>query len=228
MAIKDKAKIYTVYLATFGNGKVYVGVTGTSLEERAKRHGHFHKSKLKQKMYRAIMKYGKESITWTVLITTKDKNEAIEKEKYFIKTYNSKNHDFGYNLTSGGDGCLDLERPYERDYYIDNFGNIFHGGLAAADFHGIKAHVVQNSARKDRVCEDLGYRLYFSKYIDGMLCALPRVKPERHKKIEDITNGICFYSARDAANFHNINYNFVRRVAVGDRNSTCNLKFRFI
>ncbi len=228
MAIKSGAKNYTVYLATFPNGKIYVGVTGSSLEERVRRHGHFHKSKVKQPMYRAIVKYGKASIVWSTLFTTEDKNIAIEKEKFFIKDYNSNNSSIGYNLTSGGDGCLDLVRPYEREYYIDNFGNIFHGSKAAGDFHGLPSYTAHNSARNDSVCEDLPYRLYFSKYVIGMLCAEERRKPEKHCRVEDVTNGICFYSVKDAASFHKLNPKLVRRVALGARERTFGIKFKYL
>ena len=65
------------------------------------------------KFYRAIRKYGKENfyIENILSLEAKTKEELKEflndKEKYFIKIFNSKNN--GYNSTYGGDGVLGLK-----------------------------------------------------------------------------------------------------------------------
>lgn len=88
------------------NGKVYVGKTEKSLEERKRMHewnalnnGHGYKSKF----YNAIRKYGVESFEWSVIDeTSKDKEELAEKEKEYILACNSVG--MGYNISVGGFG----------------------------------------------------------------------------------------------------------------------------
>lgn len=99
-----------IYKATNNiNGKVYIGQTHKTLEERKMRHKH-DSQKMDTYFYRAIRKYGWENFSWEVIednITTEE--ELNEKEKYYIKKYDSfDNKEKGYNTTSGG----------ERDYSL--------------------------------------------------------------------------------------------------------------
>lgn len=66
-------------------------------------------------LYRAIHKYGVENFQFVVLEETAEPNE---REKYYIKLYNTY-HD-GYNETLGGDGAAYLELPEQEicDYYL--------------------------------------------------------------------------------------------------------------
>lgn len=95
-----------VYLATFPNNKCYVGCTSMSLSQRQR--GHKHKAlteKLELPLYRAIRKYGWESITWSILFETESYSEMLIKEKDLIIQYKSK-LPFGYNVTDGGEGTI--------------------------------------------------------------------------------------------------------------------------
>lgn len=90
------------------NNKVYIGMTSLYYTERWNSHKnrsfnqntpdyncHFH---------RAIRKYGLENFDWEV-IEICDNSLLCEREKYWIKFYDSFNT--GYNMTLGGEGnCL--------------------------------------------------------------------------------------------------------------------------
>ena len=52
----------------------------------------------------AIQMYGWDNFSHEIIDTAQTQAEANEKEKYWIKFYNSNNRDKGYNLTEGGDG----------------------------------------------------------------------------------------------------------------------------
>lgn len=102
---------YIVYLATNTiNNKKYVGVTKQSLKARKRSHKHEAFSK-KSHTYnspfkRAIRKYGFKAFKWEVLESDLTKEEALEREKYFIeyyKTYYSYLNSNGYNATIGGE-----------------------------------------------------------------------------------------------------------------------------
>lgn len=83
------------------NTKVYIGITSQQPEKRwkngegYKRHPYF---------YNAIKEFGWENFEHKILFTGLTEQEAIKKEKALIKQYKANQHDFGYNLTNGGEG----------------------------------------------------------------------------------------------------------------------------
>lgn len=92
------------------NGKIYIGQTIQSVKDRWYRHcgkSGISQAELNTHFKRAILKYGKENFrVETVEIC--DSSELNEKEKYYIKYYNSYNE--GYNSTLGGQ---DGYKPYK-------------------------------------------------------------------------------------------------------------------
>lgn len=88
------------------NSKIYIGQTIRSIEERWKEHAEKGSA-----LYRAIHKYGKENFTIEQIDVAVNRDELDEKEKYWIKHYDSTNKKKGYNLTSGGEH---FEIPEER------------------------------------------------------------------------------------------------------------------
>lgn len=86
------------------NNKVYVGKTKHYTLE-ARWHEHIGEARRGSNTYfkRAIRKYGKEGFKVELLCRTTEQ-KLNEKEKEFIRFYDSMNPDKGYNLTPGGDG----------------------------------------------------------------------------------------------------------------------------
>lgn len=100
---------YIVYKHTCReNGKVYIGMTGISLTERAgvNGEGYLHKKKngdwVQPQFARAIVKYGWGNFDHEILFFGLTKVEADEKEKEMIKFYDSRNPQKGYNTREGG------------------------------------------------------------------------------------------------------------------------------
>ncbi len=94
------AKIYKI--TNVINGKMYIGKTERSIEERFRQHRKNTKKEdcKNRPLYRAMNKYGIENFK-TELIEETGKPE--EREKYWIKYYNTYG-EAGYNVTLGGDG----------------------------------------------------------------------------------------------------------------------------
>lgn len=89
-----------VYKAEFPNGKIYIGKT-KNLENRIK--SHFNSIKhYKTKFSRACNKYGFEKIKWSILFESNNIEIINNKEKEFIKMFDSIKS--GYNISTGGDG----------------------------------------------------------------------------------------------------------------------------
>ena len=53
-----------------------------------------------------MAKYGEDNFTLEIIDFADTYDELKEKEKYWIKQYNSTDRNIGYNLTEGGDGTF--------------------------------------------------------------------------------------------------------------------------
>lgn len=86
------------------NGKVYIGKTKKSIEERWKEHIKKAKNRINRRLYDAINKYGPENFTVSELDFTNDDEKINEMESWFIYILHSNDPKYGYNMTVGGDG----------------------------------------------------------------------------------------------------------------------------
>lgn len=89
------------------NGKIYIG-QALSVENRFKRHLAESQEPERTKhslIDKAIAKYGRKNFICELIDDTpKSIEELNEREKYWIKYYNSTNIKIGYKQTIGGDG----------------------------------------------------------------------------------------------------------------------------
>lgn len=84
------------------NNKIYIGQTKKDLRERVSEH-----SRRGHCLCRAIQKYGLPQFEFSIIDTATSCTELNEKEKYWIKHFNSKVPN-GYNLTRGGQANEDI------------------------------------------------------------------------------------------------------------------------
>lgn len=98
--------------------------------------------------YKALRKYGFNNFNFTILEETTKEN-LDDREKYWIKYYDSNNQEKGYNLTSGGsknNTTSKLKKVYQFDLN-GNFIRAYKSSKEAAEiifndisfFHGITA-----------------------------------------------------------------------------------------
>lgn len=100
---------YTVYKITNTvNGKIYVGLTKQTIHMRLMDH-----YKRGFALTDAIHKYGKDKFLIESLETNLTKDQASEREKYYISELNSTVKGVGYNMTFGGDGVAVVEHTAE-------------------------------------------------------------------------------------------------------------------
>jgi group I intron endonuclease len=99
---------YVYLIENRNNSKKYVGITKHSIEERFA--GHKSESRVNQsrRLYQAMNKHGVESFTCVLIEECGDEN-VFERERYWIAFYKSNQYQFGYNMTTGGEGCVDRE-----------------------------------------------------------------------------------------------------------------------
>lgn len=96
-----------IYRYISPNGKSYIGQTTTSLYKRSGKRGKMYRGC--KVFYKAIIKYGFNNFRVEILGTYR-KEELNEKEKYFIKKYNSL-IPYGYNIKEGGQDTSRKENP---------------------------------------------------------------------------------------------------------------------
>lgn len=92
---------YCVYMHTFPNGKVYIGITS---QNPIRRWEHGNGYRFQRRLYRAILKYGWDNVRHEIVFSGITKEEACQKEIELILHYNSTDPRCGYNQSSGG-GC---------------------------------------------------------------------------------------------------------------------------
>lgn len=86
------------------NGKIYIGMTYRTIQERWKEHQNdcSRRQVENRPLYRAMNKYGIENFSIEIIEKT---NQPEERERYWIEQLGS--FKYGYNATLGGDG-----KPY--------------------------------------------------------------------------------------------------------------------
>lgn len=97
-----------IYKATnTKNGKVYIGQTKQGLNRRIRGHVCAAKKQHNQNNHflNAIRKYGEFAFNWNIIDRANTVSELSEKEKYWVKHYNSNVRSCGYNSTDGGEYC---------------------------------------------------------------------------------------------------------------------------
>ena len=92
---------YTVYKLTDPNGKVYIGCTGKTVEERWRKGWHYNRRTI---IYKAIREFGWENFEKKILCENLTREGAEKLEKWFIAYYDSANPEKGYNRALGGLG----------------------------------------------------------------------------------------------------------------------------
>lgn len=107
-------------------------MTTLSLEERKREHYKKFRLNLRdQAFYAALHKYGWDSFVWEEIAKAPSRNELIQLEQNYIAQYQSNKKEFGYNLTSGGDGVINGEyQTYFRVRFPDGHEEIVKGWKA--------------------------------------------------------------------------------------------------
>src|ERR1035437_4483818 len=100
-------KMFIYKLTNKINGKIYIGKTIKSIEQRWRCHRNQskRKGKCKSHLYNAIRKDGTNNFVLR-MVEECCSEYGNKQEQYWIKFYNSTDPSIGYNLTIGGDGGI--------------------------------------------------------------------------------------------------------------------------
>lgn len=86
--------------------KIYIGITNQGSGARYRHHWYESRIGEPSPIHRSMAKYGEDNFTLEIIDFADTYDELKEKEKYWIKQYNSTDRKIGYNLTEGGDGTF--------------------------------------------------------------------------------------------------------------------------
>ena len=90
----ENDNLYKIYMLTFPNNKVYIGMTSLKEKDRWKDgKGYIYN----EKMYSDIIKYGWNNVKKNIIFKNLKQQEAREKEKELIIHYKSHLKKYGYN-----------------------------------------------------------------------------------------------------------------------------------
>lgn len=110
----NNEKIWKVYLhivpmevSGYPHNKYYVGITSKEDCEKRWEHGFGYRGN--EHFFKAICKYGWDNIIHQIIASSLTHQEACDMEKLFIALYNSKNPQYGYNKTYGGEGSIGVK-----------------------------------------------------------------------------------------------------------------------
>lgn len=87
-------------------GKIYIGITNQGSGARYRHHWYESRIGEPSPIHKSMAKYGEENFTLEVIDFAETYEELKEKEKFWIKKFNSNDRKIGYNLTEGGDGTF--------------------------------------------------------------------------------------------------------------------------
>lgn len=95
------------------NGKIYIGQCSSTLERRERPNGSGYKKC--PLFWKSIIKNGWDSFTHEIIEVVETVDEANNREKYWVAFYNTNDPKYGYNLTPGGQNCL--EEMWKNEQY---------------------------------------------------------------------------------------------------------------
>lgn len=214
-----------IYKATnIINGKVYIGQTITSLENRKGQHERSYKYKHSKEFIfaRAIKKYGTGNFKWEIIDTAITQEELNLKEIYWIQQLNSL-VDFGegYNCSAGGFGGAHSENtkmkigqaqigqknhmfgikgrnnPSSKKVMNITDNKCYDSATECAEIEGLSMSKICAVCRGDRATT--GKKVF--RYLDDLGNPIePRNQKhkQKHKEIINLTTGHHFLSISEA------------------------------
>jgi len=143
--------MWTIYKHIFPNGKLYIGQTKVSLNKRFK-YGEGYKGC--PLIYRAIKKYGWDSITTEIIQNNiSSSEEANMLEEYYINYYDSRNPTKGYNLAPGGGVVNKINEEQEKQIYAEWDNNL--GVVEIANKLGIDRNTVSHYLERYGISKEM-------------------------------------------------------------------------
>lgn len=165
------------------NGKVYIGYTSKSINERFISHIKKAKNKINRRLYDSMNHYGYDNFKISELDVCDDKNTAHELESWYIFLFKSKNPNYGYNMTNGGDGGYTLTNWKDEDISDLYKRQAVNRKKTLIAKYGVE-HVTQIDGVKKKISEKLKGRVI----TDAHKNKISNILKEKYKNGEIVAN----------------------------------------
>lgn len=195
------------------NGKKYIGQTCQKLEKRWNDgRGYINCPRF----YSAIIHYGWDNFTHEILEIVSKSEEADEREKYYIKLFQTQDDKKGYNMTEGGNSLITYYKDKQhrkeqslrrKQYFKDNPEK--------------KKELVDRLQKisKNRANEQSAFMK--EKYQQGQH-SLYEINQKRKRRIRCVETNEIFDSLTEASKKYNISVGNISSVINGKRKTAGN------
>ena len=181
-------KVYIVYQhINKTNGKSYIGLTCRKPQKRWGLNGNNYVEC--PHFWRAIQKYGWDNFDHIILYSGLTHDEACETEKRLISELQTNNPDYGYNISSGGDG-------YDSDIMIQKWKDPEY----KEDMSNRMREAWKDPEKRKRRSDAAKERWSNKEFKD---ITMQKVRNACHRVVRCIETGEVFYMLKDAAQKYN-------------------------
>ena len=214
------------------NGKIYIGQTTRSLKQRWKDHRCEAKDcKRGRAIHRAIHKYGVENFTIEQIDCAITQEELNEKERYWIKYYES-NTSKGYNLTDGGD-CFKMTESVKlklSEFAKTRVGDKnSHYGVPMSLENRLKISAVNKLRTGEKNSFYGKHHTEESKQkMRGKRPSISGAKNPKAKKVLCVETGSVYECGAIASKETGVNYSSLRNCCQGNRKTAGGYHWRYI
>lgn len=210
--------IYTIYKhQNLINHKVYIGVTKQKPESRWQNgKGYLTCSHF----YNAIQKYGWDNFSHSIIETVTNKDEAGEREKYWISYYNSTDPNYGYNLENGGYKGQSFSPETRQKMSLARRGknNPRYGKPVSQETRNKISQANKGKLAGEK--NPMYGKCHSPEAIEKIRQAASCEHPSRWRKVRCITTGQIFDSIKAATAFYHMKSgSHIIQVCKGERNS---------
>lgn len=213
---------YTVYKHTSPSGKVYIGITSSSVNRRWQNGKGYRQNK---HFYSAISKYGWDNFDHEIVCTNLSSNEAFEMEKLLIRFYNSTDRRFGYNQSTGGESGACGVHPSQET--IEKLRIASTGRKRGTEelkkfSEKMRGHPVSKETR-EKISNSLKGKPHKHSQETLRKIAIANGKP-----VVCVETGEKFYSVADASRSIGKSYSSVWNVVVGRRKTAGGFHWKYL
>lgn len=206
----------------------------------------------------AVKKYGKEKFSKEIIEECTTREEANEREKYWIAYYNAVNNKNYYNIALGGDGGnttsnyskeekfliyqkanigknIGLKNAFAKSVICLNTMEVFETIESAGKKYNISPTAISKCCKNFPKyksagnCPETGERLTWKFYIKGnSYIYIPYKYIKQSNKVKCITTGEIYNSAKEAAKILNLNAGRIRSCCNGNLKTSGKLEWCYI
>ena len=223
--------IWTVYIHIFPNNKYYVGITSKETKSRWGNNGNNYQHQ--KRLYNAIQKYGWDNIQHEIIAEHLTESEAKDFEISLISKLKSNDRQYGYNITSGGDGVLGIKHigkengmygKHHSEETLKKISNARKGKLKGKDHPMYGKHFTEEAKQKIREAR--------TGQVQSKETIKKRVE-KNNKKVAQIdieTNKIIkiYNSIKEAAEELNLDRGSISKCCHGLRKTVGGYKWEFV